>query len=323
MNTTKHPIHHRPPQPSRRRGFTLVELLLVLTILAILAGIVLPKFSGVSQKAQNTAAKTDISNFKTALSMFEMDMGYFPPAANGLQALVVKPSGAGSKWRKYLDVDKIPNDPWNNPYVYENPGKHNPDTYDVYSLGPDGKGGKDAIGNWTSDEPEVSPRHARAFTLVELVIVMTLMVIAISVAAPPSRSLPEGAQSGRRGPPVPVFDPLRPQPRRLRRLAGGFVDQHQAKQIRHGRQPRLYRNQDQRVEFYSGQRRANDGFQGARHAHHPVQLLDSPSPRRGGLPVLRFQPDGFISDTSPQYHQVPAGRGSRNLDRGEFQSHEI
>ena len=137
---------------SRRRGFTLVELLLVLTILAILAGIVLPKFSGVGLKARISAAKTDISNFKTALSMYEIEMGDFPPGRTGLQALVTKPSGASSKWRKFLDVDKVPNDPWDHPYVYEKPGKHNPDTYDVYSLGPDGKGGNDAIGNWTPIE---------------------------------------------------------------------------------------------------------------------------------------------------------------------------
>jgi general secretion pathway protein G len=154
MNTKNIPSTTGRPNSSRRRGFTLVELLLVLSILAILAGIVLPKFSGVSQKAKTAAAKTDVSNFKTALSMYEIEMGDFPPGRTGLQALVTKPSGAGSKWRKFLDTDKIPNDPWNNPYVYEKPGKHNPDTYDVYSLGPDGKGGKDAIGNWTSDEPK-------------------------------------------------------------------------------------------------------------------------------------------------------------------------
>jgi general secretion pathway protein G len=81
--------------------------------------------------------------------MFEIDMGYYPKGRDGLNQLVVKPSGATTKWHKYLDVDKLPNDPWNRPYVYENPGKHNPDGYDVYSLGPEGKGGTDALGNWT------------------------------------------------------------------------------------------------------------------------------------------------------------------------------
>jgi general secretion pathway protein G len=134
----------------RQRAFTLVELLLVLTILAILAGIVLPKFSGVGEKARVSAAKSDIANFKTALSMFEIEMGYFPKGRNGLSDLVFKPSGVGSKWRKFLDVDKVPNDPWGRPYVYEFPGRHNPDGYDIYSLGAEGRGGNDAIGNWTS-----------------------------------------------------------------------------------------------------------------------------------------------------------------------------
>jgi general secretion pathway protein G len=132
----------------RRRGFTLVELLLVLTILAILAGIVLPKFTGVSDKARRSAAMTDIGSFKTAISMYDMEMGTLPRGRD-LSPLIFKPSGASPKWHKFLDVDKIPLDPWGRPYVYEFPGKHNPDSYDIYSLGPDGKGGNDAIGNWT------------------------------------------------------------------------------------------------------------------------------------------------------------------------------
>ena len=149
MNTRNLNTNPSPTNSWRRRGFTLVELLLVLTILAIMAGIVLPKFTNVGKNARITAVKADIASFRTALSMFEVDQGYYPKGRDGLQALVFKPSGVSSKWHKYLDVDKVPLDPWQRAYVYENPGKHNPDGYDIYSLGPDGNGGNDAIGNWT------------------------------------------------------------------------------------------------------------------------------------------------------------------------------
>jgi general secretion pathway protein G len=135
----------------RRRAFTLVEMLLVLTILAILAGIVLPKLSGNTEKAKRTAVATEIASFKTALGMYEIDMGQFPQGRNGLQALMIRPNGAGSaSWKgPYLDKDVLPVDPWGNAYVYQFPGKHNPASYDLYSMGPSGQGGNDAIGNWT------------------------------------------------------------------------------------------------------------------------------------------------------------------------------
>jgi general secretion pathway protein G len=153
MNTKNLKTNPSPTNSRRQRGFTLVELLLVLTILAIMAGIVLPKFTNVGTHAKETAAMADIASFKTALSMFEVEMGYYPKGRDGLSALVFKPSGAPAKWHKYLDVDKVPLDPWGRAYIYENPGKHNPDGYDIYSLGKDGNGGNDAIGNWTPATP--------------------------------------------------------------------------------------------------------------------------------------------------------------------------
>jgi general secretion pathway protein G len=84
-----------------------------------------------------------MASIKTALSMFEVDNGYFPRGRDGLQALMVKPREA-QNWRgPYLE--KAPVDPWNNPYVYENPGKKNPTGYDLYSKGQTGQGGNDAI----------------------------------------------------------------------------------------------------------------------------------------------------------------------------------
>jgi general secretion pathway protein G len=134
----------------RQRAFTLVEMLLVLTILAILAGIVIPKMSGRIPQAKIAAAQTDISAFKTALGMYEVDTGSFPAGRNGLMALIQKPNNNVLGWKgPYLEKDTLPLDPWNKPYVYEFPGKHNPSGFDIYSMGPTGQGGNDAIGNWT------------------------------------------------------------------------------------------------------------------------------------------------------------------------------
>ncbi len=131
------------------RGFTLVELLLVLVILGALAAIVVPKFAGRTEQAKETAAATQINNFEVVLDAFEVDNGYYPKGKEGLTDLVVPPKDA-QNWRgPYLKQD-IPNDPWGNPYVYECPGKFNPTTYDLFSHGPDGRAGtEDDIVNWT------------------------------------------------------------------------------------------------------------------------------------------------------------------------------
>jgi len=92
----------------------------------------------------------DIATLGTALSMFEIDCGRFPGGREGLGALINRPAALpeGAKWHRYLEVDKIPLDPWGRPYIYEIPGKHHPSSYDLYSLGPNGTGGDEAIGNW-------------------------------------------------------------------------------------------------------------------------------------------------------------------------------
>lgn len=131
-----------------RRGFTLVEMLLVLVILATLAAIVIPKLTGRSQQAQETAAKTQISSISTALDAFEVDNGYYPSGKEGLLDLTEQPKEA-KNWRgPYLKL-AVPNDPWGNAYLYEAPGKNNANGYDLSSMGPDGRvGGDDDITNW-------------------------------------------------------------------------------------------------------------------------------------------------------------------------------
>ncbi len=131
-----------------RSGFTLVELLLVLVILATLAAIVVPKFAGRTEQARVTAAQTQIANFGVVLDAFEVDNGYYPKGKDGLVDLVQQPRDT-QNWRgPYLKSD-IPLDPWGNAYVYECPGKHNDQGYDLCSGGPDGRTGtEDDLTNW-------------------------------------------------------------------------------------------------------------------------------------------------------------------------------
>lgn len=125
----------------------MVELLLVLVILAILAAIVVPKFTGRSEQARITAARTQIASFETSLDAFEVDNGYYPKGSSGLQELVEQPDTAKNWHGPYMK--EIPLDPWGNAYIYECPGKRNPRGYDLMSMGPDGRvGGSDDITNW-------------------------------------------------------------------------------------------------------------------------------------------------------------------------------
>lgn len=141
--------HDLRTRVQQRDAFTLIELLLVMVILVILASIVVPKMTGYSERARKTKAATEIGSFKTALQAFEIDCGRFPTTEEGLNALVQAPNGVqGFKQGGYMD--EIPKDPWGNPYQYRCPGQHNPDGFDVFSMGGDGhEGGGDDIGNWS------------------------------------------------------------------------------------------------------------------------------------------------------------------------------
>jgi general secretion pathway protein G len=130
---------------SKYKAFTLVELMLVVIIIGILAAMVVPRLTGRSEEARKSVAKTDIeSNLALALDLYEMDNGVYP--AN-LDALKTKPTEA-TNWKGPY-TKKKPFDPWGRPYVYKFPGTHNPESYDLYSLGKDGQeGGADDVVNW-------------------------------------------------------------------------------------------------------------------------------------------------------------------------------
>jgi len=142
----------RNPQSAPRHGFTLIELMLVLVILATLSAIVVPKFAGQSKKAKVVAAKTQIADFGTALDAFEIAVGRYPTNVEGLRALVERPVSDDKDWDGPYLKTNVPLDPWGNEYVYRCPGDYNQDGYDLISYGPDGKlGGDDDIGNWSED----------------------------------------------------------------------------------------------------------------------------------------------------------------------------
>jgi general secretion pathway protein G len=134
--------------PSGKCAFTLVEILLVVVIIGILAALVIPKIAGTGERARVTAAIADINGgIKSALGQYEVDNGFYPKS---LQDLIVAPGDAKNWHGPYFDPPKLPVDPWGNPYIYYYPGKHNTSSYDLLSVGPDGKEGTDDdIGNWT------------------------------------------------------------------------------------------------------------------------------------------------------------------------------
>jgi general secretion pathway protein G len=132
-------------------GFTLIELMVVIVILAILTTIVAINVIPSGQKAKTTAAKVDISNLEGALNLYKLNYDNYPTTSQGLQALITAPAGVdASKYQKGGYIQKLPPDPWGRPYLYASPGQHG--EADVWTLGADGKeGGEGAdadIGSW-------------------------------------------------------------------------------------------------------------------------------------------------------------------------------
>jgi general secretion pathway protein G len=138
---------HNVPKNKLSGAFTLVEIMLVVAIIGILAALVIPKIAGKSEQARETAAGADIKGgIKSALDNYNVDMGFYP---SSLQDLLTAPRNAKNWHGPYFDPPSLPLDPWQNPYLYAYPGKHNATGYDLWSAGPDGKSGTaDDIGNW-------------------------------------------------------------------------------------------------------------------------------------------------------------------------------
>lgn len=136
--------------PKINKGFTLIEIMLVVIIIGVLTAMVVPKLAGRGEQARAAAAKLDIeANYAMALEAYRMDMGRFPTTEQGLSALIEKPSESADKWQgPYLKRKKDVKDPWGNDYIYLAPGEENPDEYDLSSYGKDGVNSQDDITNW-------------------------------------------------------------------------------------------------------------------------------------------------------------------------------
>lgn len=137
------------------KGFTLIEIMVVIIILGILASFVALNLTGQTEEARRTQARVQMETFKTALKLYKLDNGSYPSTEQGLQALVAPPEVGKlpRKWREGGYIDKIPKDPWGNEYVYLSPGIYG--DFDIMSYGDDnepGGEGKDAdVNSWESD----------------------------------------------------------------------------------------------------------------------------------------------------------------------------
>ncbi|MEQ8798876.1 MAG: type II secretion system major pseudopilin GspG [Salinisphaeraceae bacterium] len=145
-----------PARVGRQQGFTLIEIMVVVVILGILAAIAVPRIMDRPDVARVTKAKQDIRVIESALQLYRLDNFQYPTTEQGLEALVEKPTTQPEprNWKSGGYLDRVPTDPWGNPYQYRNPGEHG--EIDVFTLGRDGRpGGEEMdsdIGNWNADE---------------------------------------------------------------------------------------------------------------------------------------------------------------------------
>jgi general secretion pathway protein G len=121
------------------RGFTLVEMLVVITIIGLIMGLIGPRVLNYLSESKVKAAKIQMQSFSSALDLFNLDAGRYPSTAEGLAALVRRTPGVAAWNGPYLRGGNVPDDPWHNPYIYRAPGEHG--AYDIMSLGSDGQEG--------------------------------------------------------------------------------------------------------------------------------------------------------------------------------------
>ena len=136
LNLTR---RRKRPLRDRERGFTLIEILVVITIIGLIMALVGPRVLNYLADSKIKAAKIQIESFSSALDLFYLDTGRYPSGSEGLAALV-RPSGSITAWNgPYLKGGTLPNDPWGKPYIYRSPGEHG--AYDIVSYGADGQEG--------------------------------------------------------------------------------------------------------------------------------------------------------------------------------------
>jgi general secretion pathway protein G len=147
-----HIASQRPIRQRLARGFTLIEIMVVVVIIGILGALVVPKLLGRTGESRVVAAKVDIASLMQALKLYKLDNQRYPTTEQGLQALTSKPTGgpAANGWKSGGYIDKLPKDPWGSPYQYLAPGIHG--EVDLFSLGADGQpggAGEDSdVGSW-------------------------------------------------------------------------------------------------------------------------------------------------------------------------------
>jgi general secretion pathway protein G len=136
-------VHDRHRQDLGQQGFTLVEMLVVITIIGLIMGLIGPRVLNYLSESKVKAAKIQLQSFSSALDLFYLDAGRFPSTSEGLAALVQRTPGVAAWNGPYLKGGNVPNDPWSHPYLYRSPGERGP--YDIVSYGSDGQEGGSGV----------------------------------------------------------------------------------------------------------------------------------------------------------------------------------